>query len=449
MLTTEETARRLGISRRRVTELLKQGILVGKKASGVWLVDEASVDVRLRTVSKRGGRPARGHGAGEVRFTLMNRGHELAEVVYDERIRGFSRIGELADASRAPIGLVGPSGTMALQPFSTWWRDRGIPRARSGLDELLRDAGVSVPEELVERNLGLSLSDQYWIRPHGSGLAWGDVNFFNVDFEDVARRTRPYAGGMRDVAAHPDNTSDGNLSKTWRIRDGKRVLEKGGNLFGQEPYNEAVATALHRRLLRDGEYVGYELALSEGGMPVSVCEDFLADDEEYVPALYVERMLPDGSASDGYRHYLACCAELGIVRPAVESALARMIVCDDVIANFDRHHRNFGIVRNVETLECRPAPIFDSGSSLWCNIGTEALARGEHSFESKQFYRSPARQMLLVEDLGFFDIGLLDGFVDEAMDILAGCEQITRRLPYVRAALEWRIERMARIAMGD
>ena len=66
-----------------------------------------------------------------------------------------------------------------------------------------------------------------------------------------------------------------------------------------------------------------------------------------------------------------------------------MIVCDDIMANTDRHFRNFGIVRNVETLECRPAPIFDTGTSLWCDVELAALGAAETSFESKQFETSP------------------------------------------------------------
>ena len=130
----------------------------------------------------------------------------------------------------------------------------------------------------------------------------------------------------------------------------------------------------------------------------------------------------------------------------IEEALAHMIVCDDVIANFDRHHRNFGLVRNVEALECRPAPIFDSGSSLWCNISFAVLSAGEHSFESKQFYSSPACQLLLVDDMSWVTPAKLEGFVDEAMAVLADNCDLESRLPYIKEALDWRIRRILDIA---
>ena len=158
----------------------------------------------------------------------------------------------------------------------------------------------------------------------------------------------------------------------------------------------------------------------------------------------MERVLEETSTDTDYEHYLECCNDLHI--ESAKGALDRMIACDNILANYDRHWRNFGIVRNVETLECRPAPIFDSGSSLWCNVSTEDLAAGEHSFTSAQFYPSPAKQMLLVDDMSWFNGEALEGFVSEAIDILSGNDALISRLVYVQKALEWRVRRMVDIA---
>ena len=443
MITTSEAAARLSVSRSRVLELIKNGQLDAEKHSGVWFVDEASVDERARSANKKGGRPARGAGRHEARFMLMNRTHELAEVVYDARRREFSFIGEMLDAKRAPIGLARDARKISLVAFNEWWRNRGIPRTRNNLAGLLREAGAEVPEELLRRNLGLSLSDQYWIRPDSSGLRWEDVNFFNNDFEEVDARTARYAAGAENLLAHPDNTSDGNLEKQWIVRKGKRMLKKGGLHNNQEPYNEVVATALHRRLLNKGDYVLYSLE-GVGASAFSLCSNFLSDEEEYVPATYVMRLIGQNSSVNDFDHYLACCELLG-TRDA-RSALERMIVCDDILANHDRHYRNFGIVRNVETLACRPAPIFDSGSSLWCDVDLAALSQGEFGFSSKQFEANPARQLLLVEDMSWFDGAATDGFVDEAIDVFAQNDMLEARLPFIRKALQRRVERMIDIA---
>ena len=83
MLTTKEAAELLGITPRRVQELIKNGALEARKASGVWLIDKDSVDTRLRSVTKTGGRPRRGYGKSEIAFTLMNRTYEVAQLVYN------------------------------------------------------------------------------------------------------------------------------------------------------------------------------------------------------------------------------------------------------------------------------------------------------------------------------------------------------------------------------
>ncbi len=443
MLTTKEAAELLNITPRRVQELIKNGTLTARKASGVWLIDKASVNKRLRSANKTGGRPRRGSGKSEIMFTLMNRTHEVAQLVYSTSRKDFIHIGSDIDTAHAPIGVFGRNSLASLDSFRIWWRGRGIPLARIGLTNLLAEAGVNVPEELVQRNLGLSLSDQYWILPQGSNLAWKDISFFNNTFEDVSMTIAPFAPEGKTAAAKPDNTSDGNLQKYWTCEGERRVLHKAGAHLNQEPYNELVATILHRRILDASDFVPYALE-GEGTSALSTCDVFLTDEEEYVPAFYVNELASASERLTDYEQYIASCEELGVTN--IQDALNRMIVCDDIIANYDRHWRNFGLVRNVNTLTCRPAPIFDSGSSLWCNVSLEELKAGEHSFSSAQFHSSPAKQMLLIEDMSWLDINKLEGFVDEAIEAFSKNEALVSRLPYIREALTWRVQRMVNIA---
>lgn len=45
-----------------------------------------------------------------------------------------------------------------------------------------------------------------------------------------------------------------------------------------------------------------------------------------------------------------------------------MFLVDFIVMNFDRHMRNFGVIRNVETLKWeRLTPIFDTGECLQCD----------------------------------------------------------------------------------
>jgi len=151
-ISSSEAARRLGVTVRRVQELVKSGQLEAKKVSGVWLVDPSSVELRMRTASKSGGRPKRGEGIGESRFTFMNRGHEIADIVYNSKRREFVKIGELIDADRAPIGIAPAGSGVSLLDFNRWWRGRGIPGLHGrGRGDQYVTVKVKVPTSLSSK----------------------------------------------------------------------------------------------------------------------------------------------------------------------------------------------------------------------------------------------------------------------------------------------------------
>ena len=440
MLTVTEAADRLGVSRRRIYDLIQAGSLRASRFGNSWMVDEDSLGLREATVNKRGGRPAKGTGRNERRYTLMNRTHEVAELVYNDAVEAFTAVLEELDLSRAPMGTVGGcerprNNHLDLTALNVWWRNKGPSPHRPDLVRLLDGTGLMLPDKLVLRNLGLSLSDQYWIRPFESGLSWEAVNFFTNDFDesglDVAGIGNPI---------HPDNTTDGVLPKHWGVRDGKHVLFKGCMNLDQEPCNEVIATELCRRLLPDNSYVTYTL-VREHGVLKSACPLFLSDTEEYIPAASVEEARDVVDYLDSYHHYVAVCRSLGI--EDTEERLSQMIVIDDLMANMDRHWRNFGIVRDVETLACRIAPIFDTGTSLWCNREDLLLAR-DFTFESRQFDPHPGRQLQFA-DVSWVDCGKLAGMPEFARGVLAESLLPPERIDRICEGITWRIERMERI----
>lgn len=94
-----------------------------------------------------------------------------------------------------------------------------------------------------------------------------------------------------------------------------------------------------------------------------------------------------------------------------------MIVCDYILANFDRHYRNFGAIRNVNTLKWeRIAPIFDSGSSLWATSPTQLIG---NSYKCKPFKSDAEQQLHLVNDLSWLNIEALSGFENVVYEILS------------------------------
>lgn len=116
-----------------------------------------------------------------------------------------------------------------------------------------------------------------------------------------------------------------------------------------------------------------------------------------------------------YQHYVNCCEALGIT--GIVEALDQMMVVDYLIANEDRHQNNFGVIRHAETLEWMgPAPIYDSGSSLWFSKPL-GLIRADGKLTCKPFKPDHNEQIKLVTSFDWLDLSLLDGIEDEVRTI--------------------------------
>ncbi len=80
-----------------------------------------------------------------------------------------------------------------------------------------------------------------------------------------------------------------------------------------------------------------------------------------------------------------------------------MLAVDYIIANSDRHFRNFGVIRNANTLEWIGfAPLFDCGTSLWFNQIAKNIKPIKYD-ESKPFATSHTKQIGFVTDLTWLD----------------------------------------------
>ena len=293
-----------------------------------------------------------------------------------------------------------------LHGLSEWWNERSIPLTRSGIKDALEKLNISDPRLLLLKCFGLSLSDQYWIKPREENIAWEDVNFFDNDFSDDVGVVL-FNGEKRKKELNlssPDNTSVGNLKKRWKIVDGKRALIKGGsNPYRQEPFNEAIASEIAKLLGLN--CVKYEL-FYDGDYPYSVCEDFVKRDQDLVTAYQINKVLKRNNSDSVYTHFVKCAQSLGI--KDAEAFLDRLIVFDFIIANEDRHLNNFGFIRDAKTLEfVGPAPIFDSGASF----GFDKLTIDIKAYKeiiSKPFKEKPQEQLQLVKDFSWLSLESLN-----------------------------------------
>ena len=181
----------------------------------------------------------------------------------------------------------------------------------------------------------------------------------------------------------PNSTVGGDLNKKWTIVDEKRILVKSGSGFiNQEVYNEVIATSLHQRLLNAENFVPYTLH-QENKRTYCACANMLGPDEELIHAWHIIQNRKQSNSQNDYQFLVDSFENLGLCD--VDTFLSKMFVCDYIIGNFDRHYNNFGVIRNVETLEyTRMAPIFDSGNSLWCQVETLDTLR-DYEYIAKPF----------------------------------------------------------------
>ena len=261
-----------------------------------------------------------------MKCTLMHKRIAVAEIELDDATGFIQKTGMVYAPEHFPVGITVKKGVADRAALNEWWTDRSIPASRSGIREALETLEIASTKMLLVRCYGLSLSDQYWICPEGSGLTWDAVNFFDNDFSDDIGDVLFGANKKADVLdfSSPDNTSDGNLKKRWKIMDGKRKLVKGGsNPFRQQPFNEVIAVGIMERL--GIPYVPYEVTWNRGA-PYSVCEDFITRDTELVPAWRILKTQKKSNSVSVYQHFVNCCGGLGI-QDAI-SFLDRMIVLD-------------------------------------------------------------------------------------------------------------------------
>ena len=378
------------------------------------------------------------------KFTLMNKNKKVFDFVYDEEehfIVNFER-NYPENEDYAPFGLIKMNEINKVE-FNKWWKNRQIPASRKGLKEVLHNSNVYDKDNfdlLDAKTYCLSLSDQYWVKGVEEEISWESINFFDNEFsEDIGKIL--FNGGKTALNLNlntPDMTSNGNYEKRWKIIDGERYLLKAGSkIYNQEPFNELIATKLYERLLNKDEYVEYSVIFDDD-KAISKCKNFITKDTELVPAWKINEYYEFLDDEDKYTHYIRCLNNLGI--KDAETLTDKMIVCDYIIANKDRHFNNFGVIRDVNTLKfIGVAPIFDNGCSLWYDENDMYV--GEF-FLTKPFEEYEKTQLSLVKKLEWLNISKLEDFPNEvktilSMDKLLSKERINKIVDQIKLRIEF------------
>ena len=387
-----------------------------------------------------------------LKYTLMHKNICVADIDIDEDTAVILSVDNITAKEHLPLGVVHPlrhQETVDKAALNKWWTGRCIPASRMGIGDALETLGIHSSQMLLTKCLGLSLSDHYWVRPAGSDMSWESVNFFDNDFSDdigdVLFGTT--VKSLNFDYASPDNTSDGNLQKRWKILDTKRCLIKSGSApYRQQPFNEAIASVILDRLGID--HIPYRLMWIDD-KPYSVCDNFVTQSSELISASRLMQIRPKENSENSYLHFVNICKELGI---DIVPMLDRMIVFDYIIANEDRHFGNFGLLCDPDTLEwLGAAPMFDNGTSLWYDRQTFQFSTDE--IKCKPFKKTHGEQLKLVSSYDWLDLSKLGGIEEVFRSVMSDERTFLfsgpRRMEAVAFELRKRIDRLAEIIQSQ
>ncbi len=369
-----------------------------------------------------------------MKCILMNKDTEVLVAEYDSGVGVFTKIYDIYNIDYAPYIL---NSFYTKEDFnnkhfrtnlSKWFQGRGIPSWRDKLDLLLHRLNITAPSELLDKAFGLSLSDQYWLKPYDSYIKYDDINFFDNDFEYSEFLAASLSKNSKVITSEkslrtPNNTTDGMLKKAWIIDKGTRYLLKDGykNELLQ-PFNEVLASEICKRL--GFNHVEYTIDIYKD-MVVSKCPCFINKDTEFITCYQIKNDMKKHNNKEDYEDYIKLLENKGI-KDAREK-LENMYILDFLIMNEDRHLNNFGIIRDVNTLQWLDvAPIFDNGQSLKIEYYDEEELH--ISGEGRLFYEvKPFNEIIkVVKDLKRIDISKLDGIVEWFDELLHKYQHLTK-----------------------
>lgn len=387
-----------------------------------------------------------------MRCILMNKNKEIALIELNSHTNSIEKIYEIYNLEYSPLYLkiaVNDKSINNAQALNMWFRGRGIPAWRKDLESLLEKLNITSPDELLNKSYALSLSDQYWIKDEKQkDLKWEDINFFTNDFKykGYFNISLSSSGLANDIDLHsPNNTTDGMLQKAWIIENTDRVLVKGTYFPArQEPLNEWLVSRICEKLNID--YCNYEIDIIDNKI-VSKCKDFITENEEIITAYEIFYSEKRSNSINDFEHYIGILEKNGIknARQQVEN----MFLIDYIVMNIDRHMKNFGIIRNVETLKWeRTTPIFDTGECLQCDKLTNEMNFNDGKCKFFSNTNKSISELLKYIDITRFDFSKIQDipmiFKDKLIEYKKYTDMTDERIEKISNGLQERIDFLVR-----
>ena len=336
----------------------------------------------------------------ENQYYLMHKNIITGIVTINKEFGNVDNV-TILDFDHAPIGCTNKKA------FSNWWERRAIPKHQKN-QEVLLDGETNLV--YMMENLGLSLTDCYWIKPVNSDLEWEDVNLYEHNF---AEKDFHYQDLENISPFKPSATTQGELQKRWVIIDNERYLIKGNYMnMCRQSLNEVFVSHVHRlQGVEHTEYKKMALPTTMGSGIGCISKDFASPKLEFIPAYDITFFDKQPNDTSIFQHYKDVCVQMGIDKRVMQEAMDYMILSDFLFTNTDRHLLNLGVLRNPDTLEfIKPAPLFDTGNSMFynCRYNESTVL----NIPITSFYKNEIKFLEMVEDRSVLNIDKLPQLSD-------------------------------------
>ncbi|MDR0302479.1 MAG: HipA domain-containing protein [Treponema sp.] len=350
-------------------------------------------------------------------FILKHKNYEAAVLDVSEEGK-ILNVREVIIKERLPLGCLSENNIVNDEKIKEWWNERGIPVSREDYQGLMRILGNTNSNKLLMESRALSLSDHYWIDTIKDNNKWEDVNFYENGFDSEIGELMFIKLKKIYGRNTPDFSSGGNLRKRWEInKEGQRVLVKSGKSpYMQEPVNEKIASELCKRI--NINHVSYTVS-EENQELVSICANMTDKNTELIEAsrVYDVKYPSYFDMNNRYNHYIKMLDYLKV--KSGKEMLDKMMVLDFLILNYDRHFRNFGVLRNSDSLDGYvSAPIYDSGSSFFHEDRAEKIKLPEYVKIRTECFDSLENQLNLVKNWSWLNLENLKDFGKDCYNIL-------------------------------
>ena len=298
-----------------------------------------------------------------MKYELMHKDVVCGLLTYDE---DSGRVIDYKDYKTGYSPFLGNSDSRKIKK---WWEMRSIPASRNDIKTILKESGCLTPGIYLAKNLALSMTDCYWIRPEGLTVNYDDVNLLNLaGFHDGKI---PYHNA---TSYSPNASLGGQMDKYWDMTGNVPVLVKESyKYYGQQAINEVFATYIHQQQNTQIPYVIYSAERKEDGGVISMCNAFTSNKIELVSAYEIIESEKTRNEVSLYDNYINICEKNGIDKSVIQDFMDYQTLTDFIITNTDEHLLNFGVLRDSETMKLiGPAPIYDSGNSMFYSDNTRS-----------------------------------------------------------------------------